>query len=197
MKNKFFAFLILTCFCLCMIPVFAAAEKNISQPSKPYCVKFSVLQQEFSDYMGKEIYIKCRIIPWAQDKYIVYQGDDVYMLESYVKDFKPKANDEVLLKVKAAKDDFVEYFLLIEGKIITPASATVIKKGQITLVQSAPHHILTLVVSPKEKYEIQGDLVQKLKGCVGSNVVVEGKVRETSYGVFDKSLIVVKYEVLK
>lgn len=201
MNKKIIVALILICFCFCMIPAFAAnnaaSEKNVPQPAKPYNVKFSVLKLEFDDYLGKEIYVKCRIIPWAQDKSIVYQGGDLYILESYIKDFKPKIDDEVLLKVKVCKRDYVDYLQLIEGKIITPALAMVTKKGKITVVESAPHHILTLVVSPSEKYEIQGDLIEKLKECVGLNVVVEGKIRETSYGVFNKSLIVVKYEVLK
>lgn len=204
MKKKIFVLFILVCFCMSLVPAFAAykaaseKEKKSPPPAKEIqTTNFQVLRLEFDDYLGKEIYLKCRMYLWAQDSYIVTDGYDIMLVENYLKNFKPKQNDEVLIKVKVLKRDYVQYLKVLEGTVVVPASQIATKKGLITTTFSDPYQVLTLVVSPGEKYEITGDLVNKIRECIGSKVVIEGKIRSTSYNVFDKSLDALKFEVVK
>lgn len=201
MKKRIFALFILVCFCITLMPAFAAynqaAGKNTVKQDEKAGIKFTLLKLEYDDYIGKEVYIRGRILPWSQDKYVVYKGPDVFLVENRIAAFKPRANDEVLMKVKVLRKDYVDYLQVVEGAIITPVAATVMKKGAVVITESYPFHVLTLVVSPNEKYEITGDLQYKMKDYVGNQVIAEGKIRDTSYNVFDKSLDVVKFGVIK
>lgn len=201
MNKKITGLFILVCFCFAAAASFAVLKDSNNQEiipgmkqSSPVSVR--LLKLERYDYAGKEVYLKCRILQWAQSEYVVYDDADFLTMDNRVKNFKPKNGDEVLLKVKVVNKERKMLLNLLEGKVISPALITA-KKGKLETIESEPFDILVLKVSDGEKYAVTGVYYYKLRDFIGKNIVAEGRIVNSIWDFADKAIDVVKYKVIK
>ncbi|MFH1453617.1 MAG: hypothetical protein ABIH00_06525 [Armatimonadota bacterium] len=196
MNKKIIILILLVCFCLTVGSAFAEYKT----------VKLTTLKHLYGEYQGKDIYVKCRIIPWAQELYVAYEGSEIFLVINKLDDFKPEAQDEVYMKVKPLSDRGLDYLQVIEGKVIVAANKPVFKKGELCIVNSEPFDVLVLKVEKDsnnkydkyDEYVVWGDPAMKLIKLVGSEVILEGRITESPHSdVADQGIEVVKYKVLE